>query len=371
MWRGRLARSLTGMVALHLLASTASAAPTADQMRKFIVQRPEQDMIHWKNPDRGNSLEVRIIEVSDAGIRVQKTLPSGLTDRVLPLAEISGVSFGRTSLEQRLVHHPTPDAVDALRLLWNLRSASIGMEGSNVADTGIALAKALRMTGGTGPFAESEQLLRDIRENEIGETRKTAIDNELRTLELARAIETGPPEEADRIAWEITEIEADAETMLMATAWLGERHFEELKQLEEDHPRWHLDDEVRPVRARLYHLSLDFSLYPSLFHGTHTDAAAAGLLRAWHVYKHTNSPELALRVLEDIAALYPESQAAKDTADELARLRAREEAGTLVEETPVETAPEEDEDQPADEADQESSLPEPPPRPQRYNIFDD
>jgi len=368
-WRGHLARSLGWMIFLHPLAPIASATPTSDQMRAFILQRPEQDMIHWKDPERGNSLEVRILEVSDTGVRVQKTLQSGLTDRMLPLADISSVSFARTSLEQRLINQPTADAVDALRLLWNLRSATLGMENSNVADVGIALAKALRMASGTSAFNEAEALLRNLLEKDIGEARGKTIGNELRTLELARSIEAGPPEETDRIAWEITEIDADTDAMLMATAWLGERHFEELKQLEEEHPRWQLDDEVRPIRARLYHLSLDFALYPSLFHGTNSGAASDGLLRAWHVYKHTNTPELALWILEDIATLYPGSQAAIDTADELARLRAREQAGTLVEETPDEPEPGES-DEATDENERESTLPAPP-QPKRYNLFDD
>jgi len=345
-------------------------APNADQMRSFLLQRPEQDMIHWKDPARGNSLEVRIIEATDTGIRVQKTLPTGLTDRVLPLTEISDVSFARTSLEQRLITQPAADAAEALRLLWNLRSPTLGMETSNIADVGIALAKSLRMSREPAAFSEAGDLLRTILENDPGDARKAAISNELRTLELAQAIEEAPPEETDRIAWEITGIETGADAMLMATAWLADRHFEDLKQLEEEHPRWHLDDEVRPLRSRLYHLSLDFALYPSLFHGTYTEEAATGLLKAWHVYKHTNAPESALNVLEDIAALYPQSQAANDTADELARQRARREAGTLVEETPAETDPAENEPTGTDD-ESDTPLPPPPPRPKRYNLFDD
>ena len=345
-------------------------APTAEQMRAFLTKRPEQDMIHWQDPARGDSLAVRILKVTDTEVSVQKTLQTGLITRAVPRDELSGVSFARTPLEQQLNHNPSADAVDALRVLWDARSATLGMETSNVADVGIALAKSLRMTGETPVFDEAMELLQRVLESDSTGQRKTTVEMELQTLGLVRALIAGPPEETDRVAWEITETDGNSEAMLLATAWLADRHFEDLKQLEDEHPRWDIDDEVRPLRSRLYHLSLDFAIYPSLFHGTHVEEASTGLRKVWNVHQYTQSPELALQTLEDLAALYPESQAAKDTADELARMQARHAAGKLLEEAAAEK-PADDPEEAAAVDEGQPGLPATPPKPKRYNLFDD
>jgi len=357
------------LISPGLAQPPSEPVPTADQMQAFLAKRPEQDMIHWKNPERGESLEVRILAVSENEVSVQKTVQGSLASRTLPITEISDVSFARTPLEQRLIHHPTADAAPALRVLWNTRKPTLGMQSSNVADVAIALARALRMSRETAGLDEAADLLQHVVENDPADHRNTTAELELQTLGLVQALASGPSEEADRIAWAITESDGNTDAMLIATAWLADRHFEDLKQLELEHPRWDQDDEVRPIRWRLYHLSLDFALYPSLFHGTHAEEAANGLQKVWSIHHHTRSPELALQTLEDLAALYPDSQAAKDTAPELARMRARLAQGTLEEPTPGDSPAEDDPEASVDT--ENPSLPPAPPAPKRYNLFDD
>jgi hypothetical protein len=342
--------------------------PNSEQMRVYLTKRPEKDEIRWKDPARG-ILQVRIMGVSEKGVDVQKNLPSGLISRIVPLTDLAGVAFSHTPLEQRLVRSPAASAVPALQVLWKARAATLGMEGSNVADIGIALAKALRISHDAAAIEEAAAILDLILGKETADHRKSAVHMELQTLEMARALVVGPPEETDRVAWKITELDGNSEAMLMATAWLADRHFSDLKTLENDHPRWLEDDEVRPLRIRLYNLALDFALYPSLFHGSHVNEASSGLKKAWEVHHFTGSPQLALYVLEDLAALYPDSQAAKDTAEELARIKAREAAGKLEHEE----VPEEGEASTETEAgdDEQAELPKTPPPPKRYNLFDD
>jgi hypothetical protein len=343
--------------------------PTAEQMRIFLAKRPETDEIRWKDPARG-VLQVRVLEVGDKGVSLQKTLPSGLVARIVPLADLAGVSFALTPVEQRLMRHPVAAAAPALRVLWKARLGTLGMESSNVADVGIALAKALRMSREAGALEEAASVLDLMLGKEPSDHRKAVVSVELQTLEMARALVAGPPEETDKVAWKMTEVDDNPEAMLMATAWLADRHFADLKRLEEEHPRWDEDDEVRPVRLRLYNLSLDFALYPSLFHGAYSDEASTGLKKAWEVHQFTQSPQLALQVLEDLAALYPESQAARDTAAELARIRAREAAGKLAEEEMPEEGEASQETETGEEEEQQG-LPKIPPPPKRYNLFDD
>jgi hypothetical protein len=346
------------------------AIPTAEQMRIYLTKRPEQDAIHWKDPARGGALQVRIMEVTDKGVSLHKTLASGLVARTVPLADLAGVSFTLAPVEQRLLRNPVAAAVPALRVLWKARSVTLGMESSNVADVGIALAKALRMSNEATAFDEAAALLDIILGKEPSDHRKGVVKEEHQTLEMARALLVGPQEETDRVAWKTTELDDNPEAMLMATAWLSGRHFADLQRLEEEHPRWEDDDEIRPLRLRLYNLSLDFALYPSLFQGARVVEASNGLKKAWEVHQYTHSTQLALHALEDLASLYPDSQAAKDTAVELARIKAREAAGKLEEQEMPEEGAASEETEVGTEEDA-SGLPKIPTQPKRYNLFDD
>lgn len=340
--------------------------PTAEQLRVYLTKRPEQDVIRWKDAARGAPLAVRILEVDEKGVSLQKTVPSGVVSRVIPLTELAGLSFHQTDLERRLIHRSGSDSAPLLRVLWSVRAASLGMDGSQVADVGLALARALRLSKDPSAWDEAVSVLDRIESKEPAAHRKEAARIERQSLVLTRALAGGDPADADKLAWQATERDDNPDAMLMAVAWLADRHFDELKKLEENHPRWMEDDEVRPLRLRFHHLALDFALYPSLFLGARVEESAAGLKKAWQVYQHTGEQERALHVLEDLAALYPESAAARETAAELARLQSRKQAGVLEQ---SEDAPKKDSDEEEAAEDTQAELPPPPPK--RYNLFDD
>ncbi len=358
------------MVCLALLAcGGAVAAPTPEQMQALVKNRPELDEIRWKDPARGAPVAVRIIQATPQALVVEKTLPAGLTVRNVPLVELEGVTFSFTSGEQALHREPTAASVPPLRVYWELRRETLRLDGSNAGETGLALAKALRLTGDSAGLDEAGEILDRIRGQDPVKSRVERARAEQVTIDFVRSLESGKVEESDKLAWAITEDPDHPDAMLLATAFLADRHFAELQATEEAHPRWIEDDEVRPLRERLYHLSLDFSLYPSLFVGTRAKEASEGLKKAAAIHQFTGGNLLAKNTLEDLAALYPESEAAAETAAELARLRALDAAGKLTptaEEAEEETA---DDDSPDDSDDAAPSAPPPPPK--RYNIFGD
>jgi hypothetical protein len=126
------------------------------------------------------------------------------------------------------------------------------------------------------------------------------------------------------------------------------------------------DDEVRPQRERLYNLSLDFALYPSLFMGTRRNEASAGLKRVAEIHEFTGAKVLALKALEDLAVLYPDTPAAIESAPLLARYKTLEAAGKLAPKVSEEAAKDD-----AENAPEKATNPAPPPPPKRYNIFGD
>jgi hypothetical protein len=354
------------LVSLGALAiSPAAPAPTAEQMMALIKNRPEIDEIRWKDPARGAPLKVRIISSTAQAVVVEKVLPTGPTTRTVPLGELSGIDFSLTPRELALHQQPDADAVPALKVLWESRQATLKLAGASVAQTGLALAKSLRMSGEISSLDEAGKILDQIRGQDAPAAQKDLARTEQATIDFVRAAKSGKPADTDKLAWKITEDADNPDGMLLATAFLADRHFADLKSTEAENPRWMDDDAVKPLRNRLYNLALDFALYPSLFLGSHQKESAAGLKKAAEIYQFTNENVLAKGALEDIAALYPETETAKETAPLLAKLKAAAATGDLekmISEPPAEKKPDE-----ADNKDAPATGAPPPPR--RYNIF--
>ncbi len=361
--------SITLVVAALLACGGAGAAPTPEQMQALVKSRPELDEIRWKDPARGAPVAVRIIQATPQTLVVEKTLPAGLTVRNIPLVELEGVTFSLTSGEQALHREPTAASIPPLRVYWELRRETLRLSGSNAGETGLALAKALRLAGDSDKLDEAGKILDRIRGQDPVKARVERARAEQVIIDFVRSLQSGKPEDSDKLAWAITEDADNPDAMLLATAFLADRHFAELQAIEEAHPRWIDDDEVRPLRERLYHLALDFSLYPSLFVGTRAKEASEGLRKAAAVHQFTGSNLLAKNVLEDLAALYPDSEAAAGTVAELARLRALEAAGKLNPTAGEANSETSDDDAPDESGDATPSAPPPPPK--RYNIFGD
>ncbi len=342
------------------------AAPTAEQIQAFLKSRPELDEITWKDPARGAPLKVRIVHASGQNLIVDKSLPAGLATRTIPFSELADVSFQLSPRELTLHQEPAAASIPPLRIYWETRSATLRFAGSSAGDTGLVLAKSLRLAGDPASLAEAGKILDQIRGQDPAKHRVELAHAEQITLDFLKIRQGGNIEEIDKFAWEITEQANDNDATLLATAFLADRHFDQLKVIEEANPRWIEDDEVRPVRERLYHLALDFALYPSLFMGTRHAEASAGLKRVAEVHEYTGAKRLAKHALEDLVALYPESPAAKESAPLLARLKQLEASGKLAEATTAETAGDENGNPSEDPAN-----PAPPPPPKRYNIFGD
>jgi len=357
-------RILSGLIILA--ASHLAAAPTPEQVQSFVKNRPELDEISWKDFSRGAPLKVRIVQAAGQTLTVEKALPAGLTTRSIPFSDLADVSFTFTPRELALHQKPAIASIPPLRVYWETRSATLRFAGSNAADTGLVLAKSLRLAGDAASLAEAGKILDQIRGQDPMKYRVELASSEQTATDFILSQQRGKIEATDKLAWEITEQALHNDATLLATAFLADRHFDQLKVTEEANPRWIEDDEVRPIRERLYNLSLDFALYPSLFMGTRQAEASEGLRRVAEVYEFTGANLLAKNTLEDLAALYPGTPAATETAPLLARYKTLEASGKLAAKSSGETSKEE-----TGTPSEEATDPGPPPPPKRYNIFGD
>lgn len=353
---------------LPICIGAAHAVPlTAEQMKAGLKTRQELDEIRWKDPARGAPLKVRIVGADAKGLVVDKTLATGMTTRVIPFSDLAGIEFTFAPRELELHQKPEAASAPALKVIWDARAATMTLGGSNAAETGLALAKALRLSGEISSLEDASKILDQIRGQDSSEHRKDLARAEQTTIDFMRTMKSGDNKAIDKLAWKITEESGNPDAMLLATAYLADRHFIDLQKIVDDNPRWIEDDEVKPVRDRLYHLALDFALYPSLFLGTHESESAMGLKKASEIYGFTGENLLAKKVLEDLAALYPLSDPAKETAPVLAKLKSLEAAGKL---SVMAAAPKEEKAEEQEEKEDPVPAGTPPP-PKKYNLFGD
>jgi len=350
------------IAAILLTCCPGSRAQDPEKIQRFIESRPEQDIVTWRDEARGEPFTVRFISADGKDLTVEKSLANGLARRTVPFREIASITFRFTPTEAAAHEDPKPTHVPLLGALWENRKPTLRVNNPETILTGICLATALRSEPTPETLKRASAVLSQVLAKDIPPHLRESAKGENLIIEFLTALTADNIPLAEEIAWKITSETDYPDAMLLATGFLGERHFEQLQALEKEHPRWHLDDEVRPLRERLYHLSLDFPLYPSLFHPNRKRAASEGLRATAEVYRFAKSPELRLAALEDLAALYPESQAAKDTAALLSDLRANRPEPEL-----PEVATDEE-----DQADPEPSQPTTiPPKPKTYNLFTD
>jgi len=121
-------------------------------------------------------------------------------------------------------------------------------------------------------------------------------------------------------AAELAKESEDPEILIEAKFILAEVVQAQLKKLVEDNPRWYEDALIRPEYHRLANEALDLYLYPYLFYGSETDAAARGLWGAITIYEFVGDRHNALESARDITALYKETRYAKLAGDYIAGL---------------------------------------------------
>jgi hypothetical protein len=187
-----------------LSGSTLSAAPTPEQIQVLLRARPELDELRWKDTSRGAPLKVRIVQANAQSLTVEKTLPAGMTTRAIPFSDLAGLSFNFTPRELALHREPALASIPRLRVYWETRSATLKLAGSSAGDTGIILAKSLRLAGDAASLVEATEILDQIRSQDSMKHRVELASSEQMTIDFISSKQRGKIEETDKLAWEIT-----------------------------------------------------------------------------------------------------------------------------------------------------------------------
>ena len=268
-----------------------------------------QDTIHFKD---GKTETGSVVELTGGFVVLRPPAPNAPVRRHRS-EDIATVRFSERPEMERARAAEGNERVDLLRRVWYLLRPSIGQPESPAGDWGLLFASAILDSQVEDNVKLSFEVFQTIEQQDWNRERRHAARrgrfNAMLNLGLmeeamaeARAVASDPAQE-------------DPELLIIARMMLGDLAFRQLKELEEENPRWDLDDLVRPRRNALRDDALDHYLFAHLYHGDLPDSAARGLAAAIEVVLHDKDRRGAAARARDLVTLYPGTEAAKASAE--------------------------------------------------------
>jgi hypothetical protein len=268
-----------------------------------------QDTIHFKD---GRTETGSVVELTGGFVVLRPPAPNAPVRRHRS-EDIATVRFSDLPEMARALAAEGNERVDLLRRVWYLLRPSIALPESQAGEWGLQFAAAILDSRAEDNVKLSFEVFQTIEQQDWNRERRHAARrgrfNAMLNLGLmeeamaeARAVASDPAQE-------------DPELLIIARMMLGDLAFRQLKELEEENPRWDLDDLVRPRRNALRDDALDHYLYAHLYHGDLPESAARGLAAAIQVILHDKDRRGAAARARDLVTLYPGTEAAKASAE--------------------------------------------------------
>ena len=271
----------------------------------FVASVPSvgaQDVIFLKT---GESLPCRVDDITDKIINFS-LLPiagpaGGSARRTIPAEGVDYIEFDFKPGEAAFFEKRNEATAAQLKTTWDFHFAHLHRPRSRTAAYGIAFGNAiLREESQAGAARALSVFDRIIERAWSAEDVALAKQGRLRSLMALGDLVTATAE-----AKTLAAQSEDPGLLIEVNYLLAMADFQKLKILEEEHPRWQEDDEVRPERNELFHRAVDQFLWPHLFHATREELAARGLSGAAELYLFAGDIEAARRRWEDLINLYP------------------------------------------------------------------
>ncbi|MDF1814462.1 MAG: hypothetical protein P1V20_19810 [Verrucomicrobiales bacterium] len=218
----------------------------------------------------------------------------------IPWRSIDRIEFGTSLRQIDALKNPAGTDISVFIELWKTAAPWISRPESKAAAIGLAYAQKLLDLQEEMSSEEALDLYDHISKAAWNPQDQAAgIRGRLKTL-----LKSGRERDAIREAEELAAATENPALLLEAKYVLATDCLEKLKALEEENPRWFLDDEVRPARNELFNDAVDHSLFAYLFFGSEETAAAKGLYTAAEVYEFAGDLKNAQLCAGDIEKLY-------------------------------------------------------------------
>jgi len=278
-----------------------------------------QDVIFLRN---GEMRAGRITAADSDLFRLQVPLPArvgippAFASVSVPKSQVSYIEFARDPALEEKLQSATPGQLQQIATLWSGQAVWLDVPKSPAARVGCLYGDLLLRTGGAENARRALEVFRMIEAKAWSkEDSMSARQGRLRAM-----VASGHARDAVSEAEQLAASTEDPAVLIEAKYILAETAATSLKKLLKDNPRWQDDPGVIPERNRLYHEALDLYLYPSLFEGTATVAAARGLWGAIGVYQLAGEPQNTRECARDISIIYPGTEYAAQANDLIAAL---------------------------------------------------
>jgi tetratricopeptide (TPR) repeat protein len=263
---------------------------------------PAQDVIYLKT---GESLACRVDDLTDNIVNFSLLSNAGTAGgtarRTVPAELVDYIEFDFREGEAAFFERRHEATSEQLKGWWDFFFPHLHRARSRAAAYGIAFAGALlREAPDTAATRALSIFDRIIERAWSADDVALAKQGRLRALMALGDLETATVEA--RLLASQTE---DPGLLIEVNYLLAMADFQKLKDLQEEHPRWVEDDEVRPERNEIYHRAVDQFLWPHLFHATREEVAARGLAGAAGLYLFAGEIEAARARWGDLIQLYP------------------------------------------------------------------
>ncbi len=251
----------------------------------------------------------KILSVDPKNFRLEVPLPSSaggspvFASVTIPRADVVQIEFGPDEGLERKLREASISNLAGMAALWRQWEPFLGVPKSPSGRIGGIYGDLLLQTRTEANAQAALTLFTQLESSAWAEdSRMLAKQGRLRAM-----IATGNAAAAVKDALEIAKITEDPAVLVEAKFILAGAADQELRMLLVENPRWEEDIYVIPERHRLYNQALDEYLFPYLFFGSESEAAARGLWGATGVYEMVGELDKARETSRDLIRIYPQT----------------------------------------------------------------
>lgn len=284
---------------------------------------PAQDVLFMKS---GEKRPGHVAGLDNVQFRLQVPLPPPpgsapgaapvFASVSVPRGDVDYIEFAPDPALEAILKSPSAAQIAEIESRWIKAEPWLPVPHSPAARIANAFGGALLQTGDPAKAARALELFKKVEAGAWDPADKLSA----RQGRLRAMVATGNAKDAINEAVELSSVTEDPAVLIEAKFILASAADASLRKLLEDNPRWEEDINIIPERHRLYNEALDFYLYPGLFAGSESEAAARGLWGAAGVYILTGETQKALECARDIAILYPQTKPAGPAKEFIASL---------------------------------------------------
>lgn len=279
----------------------------------LVANLPAQETVVLKS---GQSQNGKVVSRTEDAITFEFIRGGRSASIELTWKQIDRIVFASPDQQTKALEDPDNTSTEVFESLWSKTRQWIDVPDSMTSKIGLAYAAKLVEAKDPGAMDHALELYRII----VAESWNRDDQTEAAGRRLNILLESGRERDAIREAEAFATETENPLLLLEAKRVLAINAYEKLKVIEDENPRWYLDDEVRPERNILYNNAIDHSLFAFLFYGSIEEPAARGLYDASRIYEFGKDFEKSRICAEDILRLYPGSRLVPNARDQVAKL---------------------------------------------------